>query len=322
MKTLAFDLSCLPKDGSEGAGIPQATMGLWRAMQTEASFFELACKDSRECMREDVYFSPTGVIPWGRKGPTFAWVHDLAIFFHPEWFPESWLRRQYTTRRFLHGLRRARHIFCVSEETRRVVLQIVGVSPEKITVTSEGVGHLARVDSLEEREDIVVILGTVEPRKNIPFIVKLWPRIQARLPRLTRLVIAGKEGWGNVDIRVGKGIERIARVSNKERDVLLQQAKLVIVPSFYEGFGRVALEAMAAGTPVIASRVGAHPEVVGEGGILLDIGKEEDWVSAIECLLTDPKTWQNQQDAGRKQAQMFTWSTTARRILAVIAENC
>lgn len=322
MKTLAFDLSCLPKDGSEGAGIPQATVGLWRAMQAEASFFQLVCKDSHECTREDAYFSPTGVIPWGRRGPAFAWVHDLAIFSHPEWFPESWLRRQYTTRRFLYGLRQASHVFCVSEETKRVVLERAGVPAEKTTVTLEGVDYPARVDSLEEREDIVVILGTVEPRKNIPFIVRLWPQIQARLPRPTRLMIAGKEGWGQVGIKAGKGIERLMRVSNKERDVLLEQAKLVLVPSLYEGFGRVALEAMAAGTPVIASRVGAHPEVVGEGGMLLDIGREEDWASAIERLLTDPKTWQNQQDAGRKRAQSFTWSATARRILAVIAKNC
>lgn len=322
MKTLAFDLGCLPKDGSPGAGIAQATAGLWSALRIEASSFNIECRDHRECKDGDPYFSPSGVIPWGRRGPIFPWVHDLAIFSHPEWFPESWLRRQYTTRRFLYGLQKATHVFCVSEDTRQVVLNRASIPQEMTTVTSEGVNLPERVLPLEEREDTVVILGTVEPRKNIPFVTGLWLQIQSRLTRPTKLIIAGKDGWGHVKIEHKEGIERQSSLSNEERDVLLQKTKLVLVPSFYEGFGRVALEAMAAGTPVIASKVGAHPEVVGEGGVLLDLGTKDQWVNETVRLLEDSNDWKKQQDAGRIQAESFSWSLVARRILAVIAKNC
>lgn len=317
MKRLGFDSRFLDPS-RPGAGIAHASLGLWRACLTEAKAFDL------ECVAEppfDAFFASTGSVPWGMRVPTFPWVHDVAIFAHPEWFPESWLRRQYTTRKFLYGLKRARHVFCVSEDTKRA-LQGLLPSLKRISVTSEGVALPDVCLPLSERVDQVLIFGTVEPRKNIPFILELWPEACRALGRSPRLVIAGQDGWGNAVVETNGVIERRRNVSDEERDSLLAQSKLVLAPSLHEGFGRVALEAMAHGTPVIVSRVGAHPEVVGDAGILLDPLDRSGWIRAITELLSHEALWTKQQELGRARAATFSWKEVARRILAVVAKNC
>lgn len=317
MKRLGFDFRFL--DPSQpGAGIAHASLGLWEACRSEAKAFDLACVTEAPF---DAFFASTGSVPWGVSVPTFPWVHDVAIFTHPEWFPESWLRRQYTTRKFLYGLTRARHVFCVSEDTKGAVQSLLP-SLQRITVTSEGVVSPHVCSSLSEREDQVLIFGTVEPRKNISFILELWPDVCRALGRSVRLVVAGQDGWGNVVVETNGMIERRRNVSDEGRDVLLAQSKLVLVPSLYEGFGRVALEAMAHGAPVLASRVGAHPEVVGGAGRLLEPLDRSGWIGAIVELLCDEALWLKQQELGRARSATFSWQQVARRILAVVAENC
>lgn len=358
MKRVAFDLRCLPVNGAPGAGIPHAARELFSACVERSAAFGLECvayvvgdadvasagnvvrlvpstnhgvpaygsgRLLARAVKADgcrAFFAPTGSIPLGVSLPSFAWVHDVAIFSHPEWFPQSWLRRQLTTRLFLHGLARARHVFCVSEDTKTALHHLLPRLSSSVSVTHEGVILPDTVVPVLERLDQVLVLGTVEPRKNIPFIVNLWPLICQRTHRSVSLMIAGSPGWGSVEVKTSKAIQRMSHVSEVERDQLLRYSKLVLVPSLHEGFGRVALEAMAHGTPVIVSRAGAHAEVVGEAGILLDPQDQAGWVEAIAHLLMDDAAWQRRQDEGRQRALQFSWSPIADRILAVIAKSC
>ncbi len=352
MKRIAFDLRCLPADGSPGAGIPHATRELFQACSERASLFGVECigyaggdadiggggKVARlgsskshtvfssrrllQAVRMDgchAFFAPTGSIPLSLSLPAFAWVHDVAIFSHPEWFPQSWLRRQLTTRLFLHGLNKAQHIFCVSEDTRRAVAALMSLPEEVMSVTSEGVRVPERVPGFSDRLDQALVFGTVEPRKNITFLVDLWPEVCRRVGRRVQLVIAGSRGWGQVSVKDNGTVQRVIRVSDEERDALFQQSRLVLVPSLHEGFGRVTLEAMAHGTPVVVSRVGGHPEVIGQAGVLLDPRDREAWIVAISKLFLDTSWWQKKQQEGRLRAASFSWEAVAEHILAVIA---
>ena len=166
------------------------------------------------------------------------------------------------------------------------------------------------------------MFGTVEPRKNIPFIVDLWPEVCRGLNRPIKLIIAGRTGWGKVTIERTELIDRIERVTDEERDALFSEARLVLVPSLHEGFGRVALEAMSSGTPVIASRAGAHPEVIGDTGTLLDPQDAKGWIKAISELISSQEQWHEQQRRGIQQSEKFRWEIVARQILAEIAKNC
>ncbi len=350
MKRIAFDLRCLPADGSPGAGIAHAARELFCACAEAGAAFGIEClgyvrgeasihgsgavrrlpiSSSRSSLwtavREDeceAVFAPTGSVSLGCPVPSFVWVHDVEIFSHPEWFPQSRLRRYFTTHVFLHSLKHAQHVFCVSEDTRKNILRLVPNVAKRVSVTYEGVHAPQASKTIEERRDQVLIMGTVEPRKNIAFITNVWPEVCRRLERPVKLVIAGKDGWGNVDIVEGEHVTRLREVSDTQRDVLIGESRLVLVPSFHEGFGRVALEAMVHGTPVVASNQGAHPEVVGDGGILLDPTDREGWIEAIGRLLIHQGEWEQMRERGRTRAAFFSWKEVGEGMLAVMAKSC
>lgn len=325
MKRLGIDARGI--DAGPGAGIAHATRELVDALQEYAPTAGVELVVYRETMsgsqlssqlmrdKIDRVFVASGAVSPFIGGDVYPWVHDLAIFRHPEWFPQSFWKRFLTTRLFLKGLRRAKHIFSVSEDTKRNIKGIAGINESRITVTYQGIRGSLGFARDEDRhgEKYALILGTVEPRKNIAFIDELWGDVRRQVPD-AKLLIAGRNGWGNVSIR---NAERIERVSDEERDCLIANASMLLLPSHHEGFGRTALEAMAQGVPVIASNRGAIPEVVDGAGVLLGPGDREGWVAAI----VDGFAGRIDGRVGIEQAKRFSWERTARIILAKIAED-
>jgi glycosyltransferase involved in cell wall biosynthesis len=283
--------------------------------------------------------------------PAIPWVHDCDIFDHPEWFPQSWWKRQITTRLFLRGIRRAPHIFAASEYTKHAIERLVPSAKGRITVTGEGGdAELAAIpsDRLADMKQqaavrltaqgitrpFVLMLGTLEPRKNISLICRLWPQV-AQTSVGTDLVIAGQDGWKTTLIH--DAIQQCQReltstdsrlilfqkkysanretFSEQDRRDLLLAARIVLVPSFSEGFGLVALEAIQAGTPVLASNRGALPEVVGEGEWLLDPDDASGWQAAIISVLSDSATRERISLAQQDHRARHSWERTARIIM-------
>ncbi|MCR4256248.1 MAG: glycosyltransferase family 4 protein [Candidatus Uhrbacteria bacterium] len=327
MIRLGIDLRHVPTDGSPGAGIEHASNELAEALRRYAHEYEIETIEFRGKMRAsilakrardkriDALFCTTGAVPPLLPIVTFPWVHDVAIFTHPEWFPQSRFKRLLTTRLFLRGVRRAPHVFAVSEDTKRALVGITGIEPEKITVTYQGV-RLST--SHTTTGNYALMIGTVEPRKNIPFIIELWEDVRQALGRDMRLVIVGKTGWGNVEIPSRDWIERVESATDEERDRFLAGARVLLLPSLHEGFGRPALEAMALGVPVVASNRGAIPEIMGEVGTLLDPHDRAAWVSAV-C---DAFSGRLDGRDGKMRAALFSWERTARTILAKVRESC
>jgi len=280
-------------------------------------------------------FVASGAVPFGIFVPTYPWVHDLTIFDHPEWFPQSWFKRLVTTTLFRHGLQKSAHIFSVSEATKKQIVKILGIEAEKITMTGEGtetpssplsggsdLSVLPSPDKGSRRGfGYALIAGTVEPRKNIPFIISLWPEVQKRLGQPVQLMIAGADGWGNVKIEDAPWIIRKKDVSDEEYKNILSQASLVLVPSLDEGFGRVALEAMSSGIPAIVSDRGALPEVVGDGGLVLSLSDRELWIQSISSILSDRTNLKTRKSAGLQRAQSFSWQKTAEIVLSVLLKK-
>ncbi len=328
-----MDLRCVPRDGRPGAGIEHAARELWEACEAVAPTYGVKLipiyeELRRACLRHHLkaLLVPSGAVAPGLPPPIYPWVHDLAIFDHPEWFPQAWLKRQLTTRLFLRGLRKARHIFAVSASTAHEIEHRLGSSTPPITITHEGVtgchGFLSREERWAGEVPPTIILGTIEPRKNIPFIISLWPEVCRRLEQTVSLKIIGKEGWGNVHInRTIPGVERVGEVSNQIRDQFLGRAALVMVSSLHEGFGRVALEAMAAGTPVIVSDRGALPEVVGEGGTVIPLESPENWINTMVRAYQDRAWWEQQSRQGQRRSELFSWERVARMMLVRIAQD-
>lgn len=265
----------------------------------------------------DVLFVPSGAVPVGLPVPAIPWVHDVDIFSHPEWFPQSFLKRKLTTRMFLRGIRHAPMAFTVSAYTKRELLKLVSYPKEKIIVTGEGGdpalaswnrnGARERLLSSGIKRPFVLMLGTVEPRKNIPFIAEMWPKLALDD---CDLVIAGKDGWkrGPINEAIKRaGAIRLRDVDETKKCDLLVSASLVVAPSLSEGFGLVPLEAIQAGTPVIVSDQGALPEIVGRGEWVVPLEDRKAWIEMIVRLLED-EAYRNE-IAGRQSsvAGKNTW---------------
>jgi glycosyltransferase involved in cell wall biosynthesis len=340
--TLGIDLRCLPADGSAGGGIAHAARAITEALEGAQKYNVVrytAHGDRRvliDAIKQrpcDMLFVPSGAVSPGLPVPAIPWVHDLDIFDHPEWFPQSWLQRKLTTHFFLRGIRGASQVFATSEYTKQAVIRHARIPADQITVTGEGgdavlatiprgalAAHkgeaVARVQALGITRRFVLVLGTLEPRKNIPLICRVWPAAVKQVPDVD-LVIAGQDGWKVAPIhdaiRACPSTIRIQQFTEDERRDLLLAASLVCVPSFSEGFGLVALEATQAGTPVLASRRGALPEVLGEGPWLLDPTDATKWQQEIVRILRD--------DSSVLPKINFSWDRAADTIVRSLGDR-
>lgn len=172
----------------------------------------------------------------------------------------------------------------------------------------------------------VLALGTVEPRKALPVLVRAFASIAGRHPGVA-LVIAGAEGWGAGELQraleASPARERTVRlgwVGGQERDELLAGATVFAYPSLYEGFGLPPLEAMAAGAPVVASDAGALPEVLGDAALFVPAGDEEALAGALDRLLGDPQAREDLVARGARQAALYSWERCAREMEALYRE--
>ena len=175
-------------------------------------------------------------------------------------------------------------------------MHVAHIPDGRVTVTYQGIRPIEK----GETKAYALVLGTINPRKNIPFLEALWPEVERRCPGV-QLLIAGKPRLTFSDAR---------------RDDLVAHAAMLLLPSLHEGFGRTALEAMSAGVPVIASNRGAIPEVVGEAGLLLEPDDREGWIQAI----VDGFEGHLDGSAGRARSKRFSWQKTADIMLAKLAK--
>jgi glycosyltransferase involved in cell wall biosynthesis len=322
----------------------------------------------------DLLFVPSGAVSAGLPVPAIPWVHDLIIFDHPEWFPQGWLKRQFTTRLFLKGIKKSPLVFAVSEYTKQAIIRRTRLSSDRIIVTGEGGDETLSLIKNEElriqksgartyclkKMDLpcpfVLCLGTLEPRKNLAMLIRAWSRtITQSLEgkhKPCSLVIAGQDGWHYDDVEkeiaglpdnVRPYLFRLEKVTDEQRRQLLLATQAVAVPSLDEGFGLVALEALQAGTPVMASGRGALPEVVGKAGMLIDPLDEDAWSRAILKIVNPerPKIFNSVglaaavnalkgkknvspvmtidspdvMEAGRRQSERFSWEKSAAIVL-------
>jgi glycosyltransferase involved in cell wall biosynthesis len=286
--------------------------------------------------RLDLLLCPVNVRPFLCPCPAVVTVHDLVFLRYPEKFRPA--RRRYLKAMTAWSVRHAAHVIAVSEATRRDVIDLLGVHPSGVTTVHNGVGEQFRPLGREAREAfrrekglrgrVVLYLGTLEPRKNLVTLLKAFAAL-ADDPacRDVTLLVGGSKGWYYDEIfaaaeRLGliasERVRFLGRVADDELPLWYNIASIFAYPSLYEGFGLPALEAMACGTPVIASNTSSLPEVVGEAGILVDPGDVDAWSAAIGRLLADAGAASEFSERGLRQAGRFSWERAARETYRVI----
>ena len=273
------------------------------------------------------------------RQPTILTVHDL-IFEH---YPEHHTRRNHL---FLRAAvprfaRAADALIAVSHHTKRDLVELYRLPPQKIHVIHEGIdasfapasaGDVARVRRAHGIDGpYLLMVGTLEPRKGHATALRALARLRTASANLAefehKLLIVGGEGWLFEpvralvnELRLGDRVQFTGYVPQPDLAPLYTGAAGVLVPSLYEGFGFSVLEAMACAAPVICSDVSSLPEVAGGAALLVPPGEDEALAAAIRQLLDEPTSVADLRERGQRQAARFRWSTTARETVALYRE--
>jgi glycosyltransferase involved in cell wall biosynthesis len=281
--------------------------------------------------RVDLVWGPNFVVPPTRTGTArLATVHDLTCVRYPELCTADVLQYPTLLRRAVAG---GAHLHTVSRYVADEVVDAFGADPERVHVVPNAVdadsvaaGEPARGQALAGGDRYVVAIGTVEPRKDLPGLVRAFDAVAADDADL-RLVIAGRDGWGAEALdealaaspaaRAGR-VVRLGFVSDTDRADLLAGARCLAYPSLYEGYGLPPLEAMAAGTAVVATAGGALPEVLGDAADLVPVGDVDALAAAIARVTTDDGWRATLVDRGRARAAGASWEASTAAFAALL----
>lgn len=273
--------------------------------------------------RGGLLWSPNNTGPLAARSHVCT-IHDIFPIDNPEWFTPgfsrwyAWLLPKLAAR--------VQHIIAVSHFTKKRIVDRLGIKPEKITVVHNGVDSRFRQPPdgaiAEAREKLripferyLLVVGSIEPRKNLGAMLRAWPAIVAEAPELG-LVIAGPRGgalvFAGAELReVPKNVHFTGYVPHELLPPLYAGALALVYPTFGEGFGLPPLEAMASGAPVITSMNSAVPEVVGDAALGLDPADAQTIVEAVLRLARSAGLQRELRARGLERAERFSWERCA-----------
>ena len=299
----------------------------------------------------DIIHIPLNQVPLLMPKPYVVTIHDMSSFLFGN---RKGLRENLRLYTFRRGLMRADAVIAVSANTRRDVENLLGVPAARIRQVYSAPDpkffeHNAVSDSngstdlwADERRRVleryqieypfVLYSGRIRPHKNVPRLVEAFAVVRGRLEshpafKDLRLIIIGDEITSHPEVRravlqtrMEQSVRFLGFVPFDTLKVFYESASAFIFPSLYEGFGLPPLEAMASGTPVIASKLSSLPEAVAGAAMLINPENVFDMARGIEEVLLDDRLRATLIEQGYQRARQFSWSRTAEQVLEIYRE--
>jgi glycosyltransferase involved in cell wall biosynthesis len=284
-----------------------------------------------------VHHSPHYTMPERSPAPKVVTIHDMTFFDHPEWHERA--KVLYFRRAIRTAATKADALITPSAAAAERVREILAPSVPLFLVP-HGVDHtrfrpLAETDGQDAewdeaararmglRQPYAAFIGTLEPRKDVPTLVRAFDAIAASLPELS-LILAGAPGWGMEAIEAAIGsirhrsrVRRVGYIAEEDKVALLRGAAVVAYPSREEGFGLPVLEAMACGAPLVTTSGSAMAEVVGDAARLFPPGDTQELAGALEETVRGGPEVEDRRRRGIELAGRYTWERSAESHVAV-----
>ncbi|MGI8631748.1 MAG: glycosyltransferase family 4 protein [Solirubrobacterales bacterium] len=294
-----------------------------RGLSRELRWFPRSLHGSLEALDVDVLHCPSPLAPRDPRIPAVVTIHDVLPLQHPRWFTRANVFHQ---RVVLPGAARAAsRVIAVSTSAADAIVEVLGVDPERIEVIPSGVDPVFSPGDIPPEtlsrhgltRPYILTVGTLQPRKNVEAAIAAFERV-SRHPDPHQLVLVGSRGWreGELMERVRRSparerIKILGRVSDPDLVALYRGAQCFVFPSRAEGFGLPVLEAMACGTPVVASDRTSIPEVAGSAALLVDPDDGEAMARGLEHVVRSAPRRQELRGLGIAHASQFTWDRCA-----------
>jgi glycosyltransferase involved in cell wall biosynthesis len=287
--------------------------------------------------RVDLFHAPHYVLPALTPCKSVVTIHDCIHLRFPQYLP-SRLGYAYARTSLWMATHRSSRIMTVSEASKRDILEYYKVPAEKIDVIYNGIDDrfcripaeedVVRVRERYQLEDpFILYAGNVKPHKNLKRLIEAFDILRQGDFENVKLVMIGDEISKYAVLRhavhrhhLHKHVRFLGFVPHRTLAVLYRLAGVFVFPSLYEGFGLPPLEAMASGTPVIASNVSSLPEVVGDAAVLIDPLQPEAIADAIRRVLTDGPLRDGMRQRGLERARAFSWERSIARVREIYNE--
>lgn len=273
----------------------------------------------------DIAFSPHPLLMPSRTAAQVITIHDLDFLDAPE-RTHGEIRRDYVPLAAAHA-RRAARVIVSSHNTAAEVMRRFDLPATKIAICPAGVPEWTGTTRGFDPRGYLLFIGTLGQRKNVGGLLAAYAQLLEENVPLPRLLLVGATAEDSEQhlqrIRrapLSGRVEYRGYVSDDERQAIYTGARALILPSFHEGFGMTALEAMSLGVPVIASARGALPELVGDAALLINPDDQSSLADALRRVANDDDTAQRLSAGGMARAREFSWQRTAHLVRQVFAD--
>ena len=275
----------------------------------------------------DLYHALAFVAPLWLNTPLVVTVYDLSFLHYPQVLTTA--RRLYLRLFTRLTCQRARRIIGISQSTASDVIHSLSIAADKVDVATPGYDPAVykplpeeTISAFRQQQGLPdrfwLFIGTLEPRKNLPTLLKAYARLPQKLP----LILGGGKGWQYDEIfatieqhQLADHVRWVGYIPAEDLSLWYNSAEVFVYPSVFEGFGMPVLEAMACGTPVITSNVSSLPEVAGEAGLTLPPDDIDAWAGELSMAFNDAR-WRLQASRdGLVEVKRYSWQETARQTI-------